>query len=237
MYQDDPAKTPTPAAPAVTPEPPTPSDKVEFSPAQQAKLEEIIKSVTGRVASDLRRQNAAKDAEIEKLKADLSVAERGAAPDAAESDRLRAQLQQSEREKQEMQQSFAQKNLQSQILIEAERAQFVSASQAAKLVRDNVKIADDGSTVIMDDSGNVREGVTLPQFMAEFASKNEWAVKGTTRPGSGSGPAASIPPATLRPEDYFGKGSNAAAANRLSLQNPSAYRALRAQAVKKGLVA
>lgn len=61
------------ATPAIIPPVPE-SEVVEFTPAQQAKLDEIIKKSMGRAASETRQELATEKAKVTKLEADLRQA-------------------------------------------------------------------------------------------------------------------------------------------------------------------
>jgi hypothetical protein len=214
-------KTPI-VEPTVTPS--SEPEKVEFSPAQQAKLEEIIKAATGRTASDLRKQLAKTEAELAAAKAERDRAEAAARPDASVDEKLALELDTERRKNAELTQTLRNREREAAIRAAARNAHFIDENDALKLV----DIPDDA------DAETIRTTVdSFAQNPARFH-----LIRGTAKSGSGSGPSSGYTTTpTYTVEQLFGKGSNSALANKIGIQRPDLYKSLKAEAKRKGLVA
>jgi len=199
---------------------PSAEPKVSFTPEQQAKIDEIVKAAMGRAAFETR-------SELARTKKALEQALAAASPDATEADKLRAQLDAARLRLDDLAQEHSRERLENTILAKAASARFVDPNQAALLL-DKVDLLDaDGAP----DSAKIAAAVQ------SLADRSPWLVKGEVKPGSGSSPAQSVPADAPKLEELFGRGSNAKKCNELAIKNPSLYRTLRAQALRKGLVA
>jgi hypothetical protein len=216
----------TPDIVAKTPVVGPPPEPVKFTPEQQSKIDAIVREAMGRAAADTRAELAREKAEKERLAAELKTALLAAAPDASEADKLRLQLEQERKSKEELSQSFQRERTNNVILSEATKAGIVNPALAYRLI--------DAPPALADGSPDV---AAIAAAIQKLSTENPNLVYGQTRTGSGSAPSTGAPPITRKCEDFFGRGSNAAAANRLAISNPAAYRSLRAEAVRKGLVA
>lgn len=216
----------TPDIVAKTPVVALPQEPVKFSPEQQSKIDAIVREAMGRAAADTRAELAREKAEKERLAAELKTALLAAAPDASEADKLRLELDQAKKRTEELTASFAQERQNNAILSAAQQAGLVNPQHALRLIDPPAPLADGSPDV-----------AAIQAAIQKLSTENPNLVIGRTLPGSGSGPSNGLPTTTRKCEDFFGRGSNAAAANRLAISNPSAYRALRAEAVRKGLVA
>jgi hypothetical protein len=201
-------------------EPSPEPEKVVFTPAQQAKIDEIIKGVTGRTASELRRENA-------KLRNSLDSALKASSPDATELDRVRAELDGAKLRLEDMASERANALLESEIVAAAHSEGFVDSQQATLLLDKSSFVKQDGSLDIEAAKAAVRT----------LANKSPHLVRSTAKSGSGSGPDQRMPPpVSAKLESLFGRGSNAAEANHLALTNPAAYKTMRLEARKRGLI-
>lgn len=222
----------TPSNPTPNPAPnvaPTaPEHPVKFTPEQQSKIDAIVREAMGRAAADTRAELAKTQAEKERLAAELKTALLAAAPDASEADRLRLQLEQERKSKEELAQNFARERVNGAILSAAQSAGLVNPQHALRLIDPPAPLADGSPDV-----------VAIQAAIQKLSTENPNLVVGTTKFGSGSTPNGNIPPVALRPEDYYGATAKRGAAeelNRLSRSNPSAYRSLRNAAQKARLI-
>jgi hypothetical protein len=195
---------------------------VTFTPEQQTKLDEIVKAAMGRAAAETRQKLSLAETELAATKAKLEVAARANAADATEAEKHAAQLQERDLKIKELEQSARRTARENTILAAARAENFVDPDLALRLV----DIADDATP----------EQIT--RAVHQFAASRDYLIRGTTKSGSGSGPDRGAPPAPVyQVEQVFGPKSDARLANKLSLTNPSAYKALRLQAKQRGLVA
>lgn len=200
-------------------------EPVHFTPEQQSKIDQIVKAAMGRAAADTRAELARTKAEAEKLAAELKTALLAAAPDATEADKLRLQLEQERKNNEQLSKSFAAERINNAVVTAAQAAGMLNPAHALRLIDVPPALAD-GSP----DTAAITAAVN------RLANVNPNLVRGSIRPGSGSVPSNGVPPVTEPVEKYFGKGSDARAANQLSLRNPGEYKRLRAEAVRKGLI-
>jgi hypothetical protein len=118
---------------------------------------------------------------------------------------------------------------------------FLDGELAANILRSSIKLVD-GKTVVVDGSGQVRLGPTLDvmtvtELAKELQTSKPFLVRSRIVGGLGSSQSQSMSTSTgPKLEDLFGPRSNGGAANRLALQNPQAYRAMRARAKEQGLL-
>jgi len=220
---DRPPVTPAPTAPDT---PPETKAKVEFTPEQQAKIDEIVKSAMGRAASETRQRLTQTQAELEQIKAERDRALAAVGPDATEADRLRVQLDQERQRNVELTAAQQRERLNNAVLMAASQEGFVSPHEALKLAE----------VPTLDEQGNF-DATAVANAVHALAAKSPHLVKGTTRPGSGSGPSVSIPAPTIEVNQVFGPKSDARLANRLAIQNPREYARLKTMARTKGLIA
>jgi len=199
-------------------EPAAEPERVEFTPAQQAKVNEIVKAAMGRAAFETR-------SELATTKKLLEQALAAASPDATEADKLRAEAEVLKLRLADLTQEHSRERLENAVLAAATRARFVDPEQASLLLEKSELVSADGAF----DLAKVQAAVT------SLAERSPHLIRGAVIPGSGSAPAQSIPPDT-KLETYFGRGSNARLANELAIKRPDVYRQLRAAAVRKGLV-
>ncbi len=227
----DPTKPITPenttAEPAVAPvksaadgKPAAAEKKVEFSPEQQEKIDQIVKEAMGRAGRAATAEAIAQRARADALAKDLLLQSKANAPDAEESDKLRAQLATKDRELEEVRAATAKQARDTAALRAAERQGFVSAEQALRLI----------------DVPQDADKATVEAAIKALAEANPHLIKGTTRSGSGSGVADRPAQVDFKLEQLFGPRSDARAANQLAIRDNARYKKLRAEAVRKGLL-
>jgi len=223
--------------PAPTPVPSVDDEPVKFDERQQRKIDEIVRSAQGRAASETRQKLSVANHKISELEAQLQNAVAASKPDASEADRLRAELD-AERAGRAAEKAQATKDkLDAAILNAASEAGFLNPPQALKLLRDNVRMGEDGNIVVTDDDGIPLENQSVKTFVTAYAQKNDHMIRGSVRGGSGSTPSNGAPPMpAIRCEEIFGRGSDSRLANACAIKNPAQYRVLRAEAIRRGLI-
>jgi hypothetical protein len=216
------ARTPE-VKPAVTPVTATTTttepEVVHFTPAQQAKLDEIVKSAMGRAAGQLRQEN-------NQLRKSLESALAAAQPDASELEKTRAALEATKLRLEDPTQERQAALLEAEIVAAANVERFVDVQQATLLLDKSSFVKPDGSLDLEAAKNAVRA----------LANKSPHLIKGDVKSGSGSFPDQNIPQPPVKLESLFGRGSNAAEANRLAISDPQRYKTLRADARKRGLI-
>jgi hypothetical protein len=194
---------------------------VTFTPEQQKKLDEIVKAAMGRSAAETRQKLSVTEAELAATKAKLEVAARANAVDATEAERHAAELQAKDLRIQELEQSAKRTARENAIRNAAIAERFVDPDVALRVV----DVADDATPE------------QIAEAVRQVAATKDYLIKGSTKSGSGSTPSNGSPVAPVyQVEQVFGPKSDARLANKLSLTNPSAYKALRAVAKQRGLV-
>src|SRR5260221_3269814 len=169
----------------VQPEWQAPPVKIEFSPEQQSKVDELIRSAMGRAGSE--------------AKATAAKAEADAATARAEGLALKAELATLGGHKEELEkvtQTIQQENIRirkAQVIAEAAaKLGFFNPSQVAKLTDSEVVWNSDKKRfVIVADDGSERlgidgNGLTLDAFYGDFATANPHLIRGDVKPGIGS---------------------------------------------------
>jgi len=213
---------------------PTPeTEPITFDERQQRFIDSVlIPKTMGRAAKDVRAELAATKTQL----ANAEAALKASSPESSETERLRAELQLARAESEAVKTAAAEATRASDIERELTRAGVLDPPLLRAAISDRVQ-RQGNDYQILDDSGAIREGVSLKQFVEEEAGKRPYLVKGTVIPGAGArGSSGSIPPPQIPLEHYFGPKSNAAAVNKLSLQRPDEYQRLRREAVRKGLI-
>lgn len=215
---------------------------VHFDERQQKKLDLILKESHGRFG-------AAQRAEITRLKSEmvrLQNEKDEAAEPLPEVELLRARLAAEQARSQALIEDRVKVDRENLVNRLAQKHDFVKPEIVATLTQANLKwSAATRSFEVVDNDGQPRldaefKPLTPDAFMAQFASENPFLVRGRTLAGIGS---TSNSQSTLSEgrrglqcEQVFGRGSNASVANQLALKNPTEYRRLRTEAVRKNLI-
>jgi len=127
------------------------------------------------------------------------------------------------------------------ILKEANAASFLAPDVTRVLTEKNIKWDSvDDRWVVTNDDGKPRisasgEPMTVPEFFAEFAMENPFLVK-TSAKLNGQLRVAPPQPKQYTVEQIFGHRSSGRDANLLAQTNPTEYKRLRAEAVKRGIL-
>ena len=204
----------------------TPVKKIEFSPEQQNKVDELIRESMGRAGSI--------------AKATAAQAERDAATARAEALSLKAELATLKGDKEELARvtkTIQEENIKirtGQVIQDAAaKLGFFNPSQLAKLVGDDLKW-DGAKFIVVGSDGSPRLGAdgTTPlspdSFFQEYASQNPHLVRGEVKTGVGSREMTQPPHKTLGEKEQlaklFGRGADAVACNRLALSNPAEFK-------------
>ncbi len=223
----------------VKPEGQAPPVKIEFSPEQQSKVDELIRSAMGRAGSE--------------AKATAAKAEADAATARAEGLALKAELATLRGDKEELAkvtQTIQQENIRirkAQVIAEAAaKLGFFNPSQVAKLTDSEVVWNSDKKRfVIVADDGSERlgidgNGLTLDAFYRDFATANPHLIRGDVKPGIGSREAQQPSHKTLGEREklakLFGKGSDSRACNLLAISDPAEFKRQRYLAKHYGLI-
>ena len=231
------------AAPILNPEPapevvtaPTVVPEEKQITMSQSQLDALIKS---RQSSSLKKAAAA-EAELARVKA-ITV---GSAESATEIEKLRAEIS---LEQQRSAAAEARAVQQEKAVLLARLGQEIDAidpTSVGKLLASEI-VARDGKFVVVDEAGVERVNVdgtpvTPQQHYKTWAADHLWGIKGRVLSGGGgtssSGSSTRVPVTEKPLNFYFGSGSNAAAVNALSIQNPALYKKLRRDAVAAGIL-
>jgi hypothetical protein len=211
---------------------------VEFSPAQQEKLNEILKKAMGRAGADARAETAALKVENQRLK--QVAAGKGSAD---EVEKIRGELASARLEADALREQHI--TSQRDLLIAAQGAAFHDLDTLQKLTRGNIKHTDAGF-VVVDDAGQPKTNAdgtptSITEFFSDFATKKPWLARGVVKSGGG-GTSSSGTPAPIdiyAPETLWGPNARPDAGrvlNEWSLRDKRGYDQARKSAVAKGLV-
>jgi hypothetical protein len=213
------------------PEQPNRPAKVSFDAAQQNKVNDLIREAQGRAGREAREKLAEAERRLAAYEA-ASPSSAGAQELGAQIAALRAEKSALEREKSEMSINAA---------LHAVAGDFVDPALAADLMKANVRLENGKITVVGADGTEMRNNqlnpMTLAELAADMATKRPYLVKG--RMSSGLGSAESVGRTPTDQSAYlstlFGRKANAKAANQLAIRDIRQYRALKAEAQKRGI--
>src|SRR5574343_631560 len=198
--------------------------KVEFTPEQQDKVNQLIKEAQGRAAKELQEKLVATASEVEQLKAKLNEASVKSKEPVADTEldgklkeaqtvieQFKAQVEQFRKlasDKESELEKVTTKQKQTEKMYALERAagsgRFNDVSMVLKDVEDKVVYSDTyGRYVVLSAEGHPRMN-------------------------------AALEPMSL--EEIFGKDSSARKANELYAKDPAEYKRLKAQALAQGLL-
>ena len=161
----------------------------------------------------------------------------------AEAEAARRAAQAKESEARAAREQLANFQKQAAISRAAEKLGFINPDIIVQLTGSNVVVGDDGKLSVVGINGEPRfnsayQPMSVDEYLAEYGDQNKYLVRGETKTGAGSTTSASFPGGgTYKLTELFGKESNSKLANQLALQEPARYKALRAEAVKAGLLA
>ena len=235
------SETPSPETPeAMTDDSPAQrEEKVEFTPAQQLKLDDIIKKSMGRAGSEARAEAANANRKAAELQAEVERLKAGAIPNSRSAELEASRLHVAALQKQLTDGRTA------QTLSDAlADGSWVNAGVVSDLLK--AKIAWNTETnkpVVLDAEGLPRlnkdyDPMTLKEMLTEFAEAHPYLVRGTTKSGSASAAAtrSTLGADAVRVEQIFGKNSNSALANRTAIRSPREYAAMKLEAQRRGLI-
>jgi hypothetical protein len=202
----------------------TQTEKVTFNEAQQAKVNELIREAMGRAGNQAR-------AEAATLKADL--------------EKLRAEHEKIKGEATTTKEKALETGKESLLLSLAGKHNFVRGEQLVKLLGDRVSFDESAKRYVCKNPDGTTmtaaNGEPLPveALVSAYASENPNLVRGDLKLGTGAVESrqwTGEPNQTDRLKQLFGKGSNSRLANELAMRDPQAYRQLKRDAQRAGLI-
>lgn len=166
--------------------------KVEFTPVQQSKVQELIdgtfSKAFGKAKSEYEPKIAALTAEIEKLKAGGKGKDEGKNQEKGEDlSALKERLAAMEtREKQSQE-----RERRAEILTVAAELNAVSGEQVATLVASHIRATESGKLTVVNSEGQTRfnangQPMSVKEFVSEFLTGNPHLVKAGGGMGAGS---------------------------------------------------
>jgi hypothetical protein len=211
--------------------------KIAFSPDQQEKVNQLIRDAQGRAAKELRVELDRTKAELEAARTLAPKTDSGAVELAAQVSELRAERDTLRRER-------ADSILTADLLSVAGAEEFHDTDLATRLMRDHVRLAEDGKPVVVNADGTPRlnanlDPMTLGELARAVATERPFLVRSSVRSGSGGVESRSKVEPFGGLDKLFGPGASkdaAAQLNRMALRDPQRYRSMRRQAVEKGLI-
>ena len=211
-------------------------EKVTFDERQQERVNELIKRAQGRAAKELRAENEA-------LKQRLSALER-AQPQMDDATRtLATRLATVEAERDAL--TRAQKDAQLDTMIrQAAGDAWVNSDLAIRIMRDHVRLGEDGKPVVVDDSGaewlnEEFSPMSLSDLSRTIGEKHPYLLRSQVKGGIGSAESArstltDVPREKLA--QLFGRNSDSRLANELARKDYRTYSRLKEAARKEGLI-
>lgn len=138
-------------------------------------------------------------------------------------------------------------NVRKQVAIQAAASKqaFFDVNDVLTQTQNSIKWDDaKGRFVVLGENGAARtnaslEDMTLDEFYAEYASKKPYMVRGDVKSGTGSTEASRsglTANGKYEVTQIFGKGSDAALANRLAKENINEYHRLKSVAKSMGII-
>ena len=206
----------------------------KYTDAQQAHINELIRSAQSRAAKGLRAELNQAKSEMQSLQATLDAKITAGDPRVhAENAELKAELAALKRAGQEAQ-------LDATLRAAATAAGFVDPEVGVMVLRPHVREID-GRVVGVDAEGNLLHDASMnplsPHAVAErIAAQKPYMVRGNVHGGTGSTQRGNMPTSGPKLEDLFGKSSNSQLANNFALRQPNRYAQLRRQAREQGLI-
>lgn len=215
---------------------------VAFTEAEQNKIDELIKHAMGRAGGEARQRAAFLEEQLEALRLENQQL-RG---NPADREALKKEVEEKQAELAQVKTEMSQAKKQTFLTVEAAKHGFIDADQVLQLTKDKVSW-DDGfnAYVVSDGETGVVFGVDdqpmkVGDYFAAFAEKNPHLVRSQLKSGTGAGPSRQFnanPQADIaRLKRLFGRGSDAAFANRYAISNPAEYKALREEARRAKLI-
>lgn len=199
--------------------------KVVFDDAQKARINEIVKEASARAGAEAR-------AEVERIKAEKPIAEQS-------TDAL-LKLAEAQAELSSLKSEAQESKVRDVLHAAVAKQPFFDGELAAQILRSSVKVVD-GKPTVVDSNGTIRlnasfEPMTPADLAEELARTKPFMVRSTLQFGAGSVMATSRGETGVKLEDLFGKNSNGAAANRLSMTDMPKYKRMRKAAQAQGLI-
>lgn len=222
---------------------------VTFTPEQQVKIDEIIKSAMGRAAAEVRREKSVLEKQLAHLNEQLETAKSSAG---SQSD-LQNQFTEMQRKLQEKENAISvvkeenEKLAKAQLVAQHCADVFVDLGAVSAMTDRNIRRnPDTGRFEVLNVDGSLKlspttfQPMSVQEFYQSFAEEKPYLVKSTAKGGNGSTASSQSSLSSGRgqyePEQIFGKKSNARLANELAKQNPAEYKRLRTLAIKKKLL-
>lgn len=207
-------------------------EKVTFSPAQQERLNELIRDAMGRAGREARAESAELRVKIEALNRELEVVktERTNLENEAKTSKEQALLQ-------------GKQNL---LLSLAAKHGFVAPEQGVALLKDKIQFNEEKKRyIVLGDDGKVLSGptgepISADDFVKGYAATNPNLIRSEVRTGVGSAESREYQGTAVTDAAYlrslFGRGSDARLANDLAKRDQREYRRLKAEARRQGLI-
>jgi len=207
--------------------------KITFSPEQQARVDALIRNAQGRAASELRAEAAELRGKVEAISLELDQVKAERTQHAEQLETLKAQQSEQAELLKQREAELAQTRKSTVIQQAAQRLGFFDAEQTEKLVSDQLTFDASGKLV-------TATGIPVVDHLTGLAQRSPHLVRSEVKTGSGSTEsrdfAGTSPFAKSELQKYFGRGSNAAETNRMALEQPERYRALRREALRLKLL-
>lgn len=207
-------------------------EKVTFDARQQDKVNELIREAQGRAAKEVRAELAAVREKLSRLEAvqppsreEIEALERRAAEAKVALAEAEA-IGQSTRKQSRLLHAC-------QGFLEPELVATLLKSQTA-FVDGELRPTNEHGSPLLNTHG---EAMSLDEFVRQFGEKRPWMVRSQAKGGSGSVASRGSSAEEPRAADYFGpQASKSGDLHRISRENPTLYRRLRAEAVSKGFL-
>jgi hypothetical protein len=220
---------------------PVKPQKISFTEAQQARVDEIVREAQGRAAREVRTNLERVTVEKTQLEVDLAAA-KAANTDYDLVEKIHGESREKDKEIADLRAVVVGQRLEAVIAEATKDVGFVDLKSVKKLTKEKVVINGANQVCILDDGGHERlndqnKPMSIVEFYQDFAANNPHFVRSDFKFGAGSTPAQQHGSNDRIPlENVFGKHSSAELANRVSMADPKKYRAMRELARKQGLI-
>ncbi len=219
--------------------------KIEFTPEQQAKIDEIVKRVMGRAGFEARQALDAEKRRATQLENDLAAALENA-PNKDEVEKIRQSKLESDKRLSSLEDALIKEKKQN-LVHQFGHDRFVDNQVVLAMTERNLRWDSSSQRfLVVNEDGSLRmnlstlEPMSPAEFFTEFAREKPYMVKSDVKSGNGgtesNRSSFSNGKTTFSVDEVFGPKSDSRKASALMKQSPAEYQRLKAEARTKGLI-
>lgn len=233
------------------PEPNNTGEKIQFTEAQQAKIDSIVKERMAAAGREAREEAERARAELRALKLQLGVTvpveipgadgdgtppavSASPVPDTSELESLRSELSTLKKQRET-------DVVRNALITASQKEGAIDPEVMAMLLSKSVAVDEHGNLQVVSEAGTPRLGadftpLSVESLVKEFAESRPFLIRGQVKPGTGSSESMGSYRPQVRLDSIFGAKSDARKAMALKREDPERYRQLREAAKAQGLL-